>query len=166
MALPRRPRQHVLETESKNNLAQNIPNEWVIQNIENDYGVDNFVEIVQNQELDGNFFSIQLKGTDSNFDNQEFVSVRMNTSTINYLMRRVELVMIVLYVSHDQESYYTWLRDAINGINYDNRTFRIRIPKQNRLSVANWQEIREFSESVRDRKVSSANDLNFDYGVD
>ncbi len=163
MALPRRPRQHVLETESKNNLAQNIPNEWVIQSIENDYGIDNFVEIVQYQELDGNFFSIQLKGTDSNFENQEFVSVRMNTRTIQYLMRRVELVMIVLYASSEQESYWTWLRDAIDGINYDNQTFRIRIPKQNCLSVANWQRISEFSERIRYRKVNSANHLNFDY---
>lgn len=163
MALPRRPRQHVLETESRNNLNQNIPNEWVVQNIDNDYGIDNLVEIVNDEELNGNFFSIQLKGTDTNFNNQDSVTVRMNTRTIRYLMNRVELVMIVLYVSTEEESYWTWLRDAIEGINYDNQTFTIRIPKVNILSAANWQRISDFSETIRNRKVNSAMDLNFNY---
>ena len=163
MALPRRPRQHVLETESRNNLNQNLPFEWVVQNIENDYGIDNFVEIVENEELNGNFFSIQLKGTDLDFENQDSVSVRLDTRTIQYLMGRVELVMIVLYVSTKQESYWIWLRDGIEGINYDNQTFTIHIPKENLLSNANWIRISNFSNMIRERKIGSAIDLNFEY---
>lgn len=163
MSLPKRPRQHILETESQNNLAQNLPDEWVLQNVENDYGVDNFVEIAHNYELDGTFFSIQLKGTDADFQNNDFVSVRMRTSTLRYLKERVELVMIVLYVAIEKESYWIWLRDAIRGTNLENKTFTIRIPKGNTLSNANWERIREFSIEIKNRKIQSANNLNFDY---
>lgn len=163
MIFPRRPRAHILETESRNNLRQNIPNEWVIQNIENDYGIDNLVETVENEELNGNFFSIQLKGTDNAFEGRNFVSVRMKTATIRYLMNRVELIMIVIFISPENESYWIWLRDAIGGIDYRNQTFTINIPRGNRLSRINWERVSQFSNQIRGRKIESANDLNFEY---
>ncbi|WP_249414458.1 DUF4365 domain-containing protein [Marinifilum caeruleilacunae] len=163
MTLPIRPRAHVLERESINNLHENIPNEWVIQQIPNDYGVDNFVEIVQNQEVNGNVFSIQLKATDNVFENQDYVSVRMRTPTIRYLMNRVELVMIILFVSNENQSYWIWLRDIAEHVNYDNATLTVRIPKQNRLNTINWNRIMEFTELIRNAKVEAARDMNFNY---
>lgn len=163
MTFPRRPRAHILETESRNNLRQNIPDQWVFQNIENDYGIDNFVEIVENEELNGNFFSIQLKGTDNSFEDRNSVSVRMRTATIRYLMNRVELVMIVIFVSPENESYWIWLRDAIDEIDYQNQTFTINFPKENRLSAIDWERVSQFSNQIRNRKIESANDLNFEY---
>lgn len=163
MTLPIRPRTHVLERESINNLHENIPNEWVIQQMTNDYGVDYLVEIVQDQEVNGNFFSVQLKATDTTFENQNNVTFRMNTSTIRYLMNRVELVMLILYVSNEDQAYWIWLRDIAGNVNYENRTYTVRIPKQNRLTNINWDRINEFSDHIGDRKIGSASDMNFSY---
>ncbi|GAA4824796.1 DUF4365 domain-containing protein [Algivirga pacifica] len=164
MNLPNRPRQHVLETESINKLRNSIPTEWVIQSLEHDYGIDNLIEIANNDGyLDGTSFAIQLKATDSLFENRDNVSVRMNTSTLNYLKNRLELVMIILYVSTEQESYWIWLRDIIGDVCFENETFTIKIPKNNRLSSINWNRIQEYSERIRNTKVSSTRGLNYRY---
>ena len=51
MSFPKRPRTHILETKYQKNLNNSIPDEWVIHNVENDYGVDNFVEFADKEEL-------------------------------------------------------------------------------------------------------------------
>lgn len=163
MTGPKRTRQHVLETESRKYFEQNIPNEWVIQGIDNDYGIDNHVEIVENEELDGNFFSIQLKGTDGKFEDKDYTTVQMRTSTIYYLLNRLELVMIILFVSRENEAYWIWLRNAVNGLDWEKERFTVKIPKRHRLSTINWDKIREFSDLVRQQKVDSAMGLDFDY---
>jgi len=163
MSLPKRTRAHVLETESRLNLENNIPTEWVVQSVEHDYGIDNHIEIVQNEELNGNFFSIQLKGTDRQFAESPNVSVRLDTKNVKYLMGRVELVMLILFVSTENESYWIWLRDGIKNIDYNNASYTITIPKTNKLSQAPWDKIIQFSETIRSQKIGSATKIHFLY---
>lgn len=62
--LPQRPREHVLETESRKFVENILPSEWIVTHPIADYGIDLHVEIVENTYVTGAHFSMQLKSTD------------------------------------------------------------------------------------------------------
>ena len=48
--LPKRPRQHQLETESKRQFESAIPSSWIYRAKDQDYGIDGEVEIFDDSE--------------------------------------------------------------------------------------------------------------------
>ena len=95
--MPRRPRSHQLEEESRTNFRQSIPSSWVIQNADPDYGIDEQIEVFDKDGFaSGLLFLVQLKGTDSQ-DAKQALSVPLPVETLKYY-RRLDLpVMIVSY---------------------------------------------------------------------
>lgn len=162
-SFPRRPRSHSIEEISRNQLRQNLPEDWICLDINPDYGVDNLIEICEEEQMRGNSFSIQLKATDRDFSTRNYLTVTMNTRTINYLMHRAELVMIVLYSSIENESYWIWLRSVNHGIDFNNQSATIRIPKTNRLSQIDWTRITAFTDRIRSMKINHARNEDFTY---
>jgi hypothetical protein len=75
-----RPSSHVKETKSKNLLRSLLPDEWIIRELPEDYGVDLEVELVDQEFVTGNRLWIQLKASDTfdvheeGFEAGEFVS--------------------------------------------------------------------------------------------
>ena len=66
MSTPKRPRSHVLETESRQSFESAIPSEWVYRRKEDDYGIDGEVELFDDSgKTTGLLFYVQLKATDS-----------------------------------------------------------------------------------------------------
>jgi hypothetical protein len=65
LQMPKRPRQHQLEAESRASIRSAIPSRWVYRDLDQDYGVDSEVEIFdQSGYATGNKFLVQLKATD------------------------------------------------------------------------------------------------------
>lgn len=62
--MAKRPRQHILETESKNALNSILSSEWVTNYQSSDYGIDAKVQIFENGKSTPYFFFIQLKSTE------------------------------------------------------------------------------------------------------
>lgn len=63
--MPRRPRQHQLEAESRTAIRSAIPSRWVYRDLDQDYGIDSEVEIFDHSGLaTGLKFLVQLKATD------------------------------------------------------------------------------------------------------
>ena len=63
-----RPRQHIIETESKKSLNSIIPDHWVLRELAPDYGLDFMVEIFKEENSTGNIFYLQLKGSDQTIE--------------------------------------------------------------------------------------------------
>ena len=65
MKLPKRHRNHQLETESVRELQSKLPSTWVYRTPTDDYGIDGEVEIFDDKGFaTGRKFFLQLKATD------------------------------------------------------------------------------------------------------
>lgn len=63
--MPKRPRQHQLERESRAAIRVAVPSTWVYRDLEQDYGVDAEIEIFDDAGMaTGAKFLVQLKATD------------------------------------------------------------------------------------------------------
>ena len=66
LVMPKRPRQHQLEVESRAAIRTAIPPVWVYRDLDQDYGIDGEVEIFDSAGLaTGTKFLVQLKATDA-----------------------------------------------------------------------------------------------------
>ena len=64
MAPMKRPRQHVLEDESRLTLKNFLPSEWIVEDIRRDYGLDMQITIVDEEKVTNTVFCVQIKATD------------------------------------------------------------------------------------------------------
>ena len=97
-ALPQRPRQHVLETESRRFVEGILPSEWIINTGQSDYGIDLIIEIVEGTNVTGAQLLMQLKSTDRpNITKGDLITYSCKTSTLRYFLSRSEDVIFVVY---------------------------------------------------------------------
>ncbi|MDD2506917.1 MAG: DUF4365 domain-containing protein [Candidatus Cloacimonetes bacterium] len=103
--MPKRPRTHSLEDESKNKLRLLLPERWAFREKYLDYGIDCEVELIDElRNLTGLMFYVQLKATDSK-QSRDIHSVSMKIETIKYFYSLDIPVLIVRYSSHRNEFY-------------------------------------------------------------
>lgn len=57
----KRPRQHVMEKESRQLLESLLPSEWIVRDVADDYGVDLEIELVDQTVVSGDRIWVQLK---------------------------------------------------------------------------------------------------------
>ena len=136
--LPQRPREHILDDESRKFIGQVLPSEWIIESGYKDYGIDLVIEIVKNGNVTGAHFLVQLKGTDSiEILKSGYISYSCETSTLQYFLERPELVIFLVYDSKEKVGYWIWVQDFIrNNLKADwgnQKTATIHIPLQNKF---------------------------------
>lgn len=106
--MPKRPRTHSLEDESKNKLRLLLPERWVFRDKTHDYGIDGEIELFdENDNATGLMFYVQLKATDSKLCSV-IHSVSMDIETIRYFYSLDVPVLIVRYSSLRDEFYIKW----------------------------------------------------------
>jgi len=81
-------------------------------------------------------------------------TVRLKTTTYNLLWEKLQVAMLVKYVASEKEAYWLLFRD-IPTPSQDQETFTIHIPKENRISTIQWQDIQAYVRSVTDTKLAS-----------
>ena len=157
MSFPIRHETHTLEQKSEAFLRNHIPNEWVINRPQNDYGVDFQISITEGGHLRGLELVIQLKASKHSSGNKNTESFQLKMSTYNYLRKILTVVMFVKYVESKNEAYWELLRN-INPPAYENqKTFTAQIPKEKRLSTINWNEIAAIVRQITDLKWGAVN---------
>lgn len=125
--MPKRPRTHSLEDESKNKLRLLLPERWVFRDKTHDYGIDGEVELFdENDNTTGIIFYVQLKATDSKLS-RVIHSVSMDIETIRYFYSLDVPVLIVRYSSLRDEFYIKWSSSIdLYYSKPDSETFTIR----------------------------------------
>ncbi len=111
-----RPRQHILETISKNALEQIIPDEWVVRSLSPDYGIDFMVEVYKNNKSTGDFFYIQLKGTDQKVKKSK-IKVSIKYSTLHYFSLLPLPILFLVYTTNDKKFRGLWINEYIRIVN-------------------------------------------------
>ncbi|MBX3036572.1 MAG: DUF4365 domain-containing protein [Anaerolineales bacterium] len=150
--LPQRHRSHVQQKESRLFVERVLPTEWKI-NVEakdgesSDYGLDLAIEIIENENVTGAHFLMQLKSKDKLVINKKgFISHPCKTSTLQYFLERPELVIYLVYDTVNDIGYWIWVQDFLrNQLDLDwkkQETFTIQIPKDNILNKDNVEKIK------------------------
>lgn len=106
--MPKRPRQHQIEDESRTAFRTVLPKEWVFRDSIPDYGIDGEVEIFDKNGLGtGRRFLVQLKATDDP-DLNHALAILFRLDTWNYY-RSVDLpVLIVRFHAPTRKLYVKW----------------------------------------------------------
>lgn len=151
MTGPIRHESHILENKSRKFFQKLVPDEWVVNTPNHDYGIDFQVEIAINNQITGLNFSVQLKST-SVSKNQKNISVPLKRSTIVYYFSRLEPVMLVIYNSDDDEAYWSWIHELAIDLTKSNETFTVSISKEKKLSTINWVSIKGFIQSIFNKR--------------
>lgn len=118
--MPRRPRQHQLETESRAAIRSVIPSQWVYRDLDQDYGVDSEVEIFDHSGLaTGAKFLVQLKATDEQ-DLRKALRLRFSLAKFAYYASLDLPVLIARYHAPTKRFFVRWFHSL--DPYYGNRT--------------------------------------------
>ena len=156
---PQRPDTHQLEELSQRFFVNSLPRNWHSEKPTGDYGVDLKVDIFEDNRATGLELLVQLKSTHAARQTAN-ESIRMATTTYNYLWDKLQVVMLVKYVEAENEAYWLLLSDVPEP-NPMQKTLTIRIPKHNRISEIDWQEIQGYVRKVTDGKINTRRRCRF-----
>jgi len=149
---PKRSRSHILEDISETYLKTQLPEEWVLNQIPKDYGIDYSCEICTDNQITGVSFSIQLKAKEKE-NNADFVVLKnIKKSSIRLWLNKLEPVAIIVYIHHEKEAYLTWVEGNTFDLSKDQKTFQVKINKNQKLSNINWTAILDKLEEVFSRR--------------
>lgn len=152
--LPKRPLGHRLEEQSRRFFVANLPNHWTFDRPSNDYGIDGRVDIFEGELATGEEFLVQLKAA-ARAVRGDAESMQLSVSTFNYLRDNLAVVMLVKYVAQAKDAYWIWLRDVRRALRRTQKTITIRVPKANRLSEIDWDDVHEYIRRIRGAKLAA-----------
>ncbi|MBU1044809.1 MAG: DUF4365 domain-containing protein [Candidatus Omnitrophica bacterium] len=125
-------KQHIIDTKAKRVFANAIPDEWVLREQTNDYGVDYEVEIFIDGHSTGIIFKIQLKGTESikYINNNTEISFSMPVASLNYYLSELNVPIFLIHVDVLKKIVY-WHNLTIDNL------LRERLFKANKKTQQN-----------------------------
>ena len=113
--MPKRPRPHRLEDESRTFLSSLLPESWIFRKTEPDYGIDGEIEIFDSSGLStGINFLVQLKGTDIQ-QKDKALSIRLTVDKIKYYRSLQLPILLIRYLSKSKEIYIRWAHEIAYG---------------------------------------------------
>lgn len=150
---PVRSETHELEYQSERFFRACLPKGWTCEKPEHDYGVDLRVDIYEDHNATGLELVVQLKASKAAAEGA-METVRLRTTTYNHLRNRLQVAMLVKFVSDDKDAYWLLVRDIPPPMQ-NNRTFSVCIPKSNKLSAIEWDRIQQHVREVTDAKLAA-----------
>jgi len=103
--MPGRPIQHEIESGSRRAYAYAIPDEWVIHDRAEDYGIDVDTEVFSHGQATGLSYGVQIKGTARLTAGP---SVRIRWSTWNYWFEQSDPVLVILWEAESGRIWWHW----------------------------------------------------------
>lgn len=153
MSYPQRPRPHELEEASKRFFQSCLPPAWTADLPDHDYGIDVRVNIFDKNTATNLEFIVQLKSAEKpSGGDDEILSLGMKT--YNYLWDMLPVAMLVKYVASEDEAYWLLLRDVVLP-DQTHESVTVRIPRGNKLSSIDWEQIRYVVRDVTAGKLAA-----------
>jgi hypothetical protein len=161
-----RPRQHILETESKKAFDSILPSEWVIRSNESDYGLDAQVQIFENGVSTPFLFFVQLKATDSIKKLSQTPTFYFSTERLLEYSNYPLPVLLVLYDANWKRLFYRWTHALFNELDFNDKrklhiqeSFTVRFENQLNLNNSDIlsNEVKEYFRSAELYPESSGN---------
>ncbi|WP_071900038.1 DUF4365 domain-containing protein [Cystobacter ferrugineus] len=111
-----RPREHVLEEESRRAFDSAFPSEWVVRPQSPDYGLDAEVQIFKNQTATHLRFLAQLKSTDSSSKSDNSIKYRFSCRHLLYYIDSTTPVMLAVYDAKRKIFFYKWVQSFFSEL--------------------------------------------------
>ena len=106
--MPKRPRQHQLEAESRAAIRAAVPSRWAYRDLTEDYGIDAEVEIFDEEGLaTGEKFLVQLKATDEP-DLGKALKLWLPLAKLRYYESLGQPVLLVRFHALTEKLYARW----------------------------------------------------------
>jgi hypothetical protein len=150
---PKRPEAHQLADESVRFFRDCLPRPWICDVPASDYGVDLRVGLIDQAQVTGQSFVVQLKAS-AKADAGDEVSIRVAASTFYFVKNMLEVALLVKYVAADREAYWLFWKD-ITPPTKSQKSLTVRIPRSNRLSQNPWPQIEAHVLHVHGRKLGA-----------
>lgn len=149
--MPKRPRQHILEEESRKRFEQLLPDHWVIRKPDPDYGIDAEVEIFnEDSSSTGLVFNVQLKATDEK-DLSKALKLSIKKDTIDYYHTLKLPVLIVRYHSPTKSLFGRWAHSIdLYYSSPDADYYTVQFPEDSRWNTETPDLILTYMEQLRD----------------
>lgn len=104
--MPVRPATHQIETASRKKFAALIPDQWVVRDKGDDYGIDSEVEVFgADGKATGIIFYVQLRATD---DPESANRLSISIDQLDYFYSLDLPVLIVRYCRSTDQTFYRW----------------------------------------------------------
>jgi tetratricopeptide (TPR) repeat protein len=146
--MPKRPRPHQLEDESKVAFRAALDPSWVVREKSHDYGVDLEVEVFDRDgTATGLIFNVQIKATDNN---RMRTSVPVDTAHLKYLNTLTLPTLLVRYNSIDKRSLYQWnFCVKQNEEQLEGKSIKVEFNESQVVTRENCEEIKDTLYQVR-----------------
>ncbi len=106
--MPKRPRQHQLEDESRIEFERLLPSHWIFRKKDSDYGIDAEVEVFdETEQSTGQLFFVQLKATGKT-ELSSALAVRLSRDKYEYFHSFSVPVLMVLYHEPTEAIFIKW----------------------------------------------------------
>lgn len=154
----KRSKSHQIDTRAQRILDSKLPENWVKHEIHPDYGVDYAIELFNDEEPTGTWFTIQLKGTERLMEYANYISFPLKTADIEYYFSKVPLPLFLFVISvKENKIYWIFIQRYVNEVlNSENpnwtmqRYATIKIPKQN---IFNEESIIKIESEAKDGRA-------------
>lgn len=132
----KRPRQHVLETESRKAFERLLPDAWVYRPFNPDYAIDYQVEIFSDEISQGKAFYVQLKGTDSESGKKK-ASLDLDLGYYEYYASLPLPILLVVYSSDSGHFWGIWVNKYLSTKNLRSgqKYLRINFEKKDEIDA-------------------------------
>lgn len=111
----KRVNQHIIEDESRKAFANLVPNEWVLNDFQKDYGKDIHVEIFSNYMSTGRMFIVQLKASNQIIKNNK-ISIKIKVDALQYY-QSIEIPVLLCFYSTRTKSFWgVWANALMSSI--------------------------------------------------
>lgn len=125
MKLPKRTKQHILETKSEKYFINQIPDEWIYDRKTFDYGIDYEVEIFENYQTTGKKFLVQLKSHEKINTENGLIKQIFKVSTLNYYLSLKQEVLIITFNDSKKEAdYFLFNKSSLSYLEIHNSKWR------------------------------------------
>ena len=152
----KRPRQHIIETESKKHLNSIIPDHWVARELASDYGLDFMVEIFKGENSTGSIFYLQLKGSDQVIEDN-VISYQLKKEHIEYYSSIPSPVLFVLFSTTTKQFWGLWsnlLKDVLIAEGSKQKTFKLNLDKGHLIDNSFFVELEKSFNTDLPKKVN------------
>ncbi len=136
MSLPKRPKEHQVEDKSVLAFKRAMPGHWVVRDKSHDYGIDQEVEIFEEDgTATGILFYVQLKATSSSEEKKQ-KSVAINIGTLRYYEELDLPVLIARYSEVNDEFHFKWSGEVS----------LLEIPEGQQMKTVTFDDLGEFTD--------------------
>ncbi len=151
--MPKRPKQHRLEDNSRKKFQEVLPEMWVYRDKDKDYGIDAEIELFDNDEnAQGLVFWVQLKATDSK-EKSTILSIDLEIDTLKYYKSLEIPVLLVRYSSYENSIYTKWVNNIdLYFSKKEAKTFRLKFNDIDKFDAQTSTKIEYYLKQIKNLK--------------